>query len=445
MAIDPYRVLGLPAGASTAEVKRAYRRLAKANHPDSAGEVALPRFLAIQQAYETLTATTWRPGMRRPSAGGGAGAAEPWRADPTRARSTPGAQAPGAAGARSSGGGRTAGPRPPGAGSGKASAGARPTPGAGSRADGATRPRNAGPNSGGNAGGNSGRRRPSKKATFGSTTYDEAREQADTAWSGASWYGPSSGEYWRVNPREYADPRKHGPEYQARAAARAAAAAERRARQTRGDAAGSEPAEEPAFDPAAADEPRPASGSRGGTTEGPAHSWRDERPSSPPPPRPAWAGASGQAGASDGPRARTDIPGPGAGLSFTLSPGARRLVRAVIAWPPLGIAAAAIIGEATGCAAFEATCTAPADLYPWLAQAGILLALLALPRIARVLTGGTVAVAILAFPVAAALSASGASYDRTYGPAALIVVLAVVWAMGVAAVLLRRAVTRGLP
>jgi hypothetical protein len=123
----------------------------------------------------------------------------------------------------------------------------------------------------------------------------------------------------------------------------------------------------------------------------------------------------------------------------------RRLVRAVIAWPPLGIAAAAVIGEATGCAAFEATCTAPADLYPWFAQAGILLALLALPRIARVLTGGTVAVAILAFPVAAALSASGASYDRTYGPAALIAVLAVVWAMGVAAVLLRRAVTRGLP
>ena len=123
----------------------------------------------------------------------------------------------------------------------------------------------------------------------------------------------------------------------------------------------------------------------------------------------------------------------------------RRLARAVVAWPPLGIAAAAVIGEATGCAAFEATCTAPADLYPWLAQAGILLALLALPGIARVLTGGTVAVAILAFPVAAALSASGASYDRTYGPAALIAVLAVVWAMGVAAVLLRRAVTRGLP
>lgn len=116
-----------------------------------------------------------------------------------------------------------------------------------------------------------------------------------------------------------------------------------------------------------------------------------------------------------------------------------------MAWPPLGIAAAAAIGEATGCAAFAATCTAPADLYPWLAQAGIILALLALPAVARILSGGTVAVAVLAFPVAAALSAGGANYDRTYGPAALIGVLGVAWAAGVAAVLLRRVVSRPLP
>src|SRR5512134_1847717 len=111
MATDPYRVLGLAAGASAAEVKRAYRRLAKANHPDSAGETALPRFLEIQRAYEMLTAGTWRPGLRRPSsAGGGAGAAarEPWRADSTRARSTPGAEPP----PGSAGGGRGTGARP---------------------------------------------------------------------------------------------------------------------------------------------------------------------------------------------------------------------------------------------------------------------------------------------------------------------------------------------
>ncbi|HLQ47878.1 MAG TPA: J domain-containing protein, partial [Candidatus Dormibacteraeota bacterium] len=38
---DPYRVLGLARGASADEVRRAYRRLVKENHPDSAGEKAL--------------------------------------------------------------------------------------------------------------------------------------------------------------------------------------------------------------------------------------------------------------------------------------------------------------------------------------------------------------------------------------------------------------------
>jgi hypothetical protein len=130
---------------------------------------------------------------------------------------------------------------------------------------------------------------------------------------------------------------------------------------------------------------------------------------------------------------------------FSLSPGGRRLVRALIAWPPLGVFAAALIGEATGCAAFEASCTPPADLYPWFVQAAIILALLVAPGVARVLAGGTAAVAIFAFPVAAVLSAGGATYDRTRGPAALIVVLAVVWAAGVGAVVLRRRVTRLVP
>lgn len=440
MAIDPYRVLGLPPGATMAEVKRAYRRLAKANHPDSAGESALPRFLEIQRAYESLTTAGWRPGMRRPASGAAPGGAEPWRADPTRARSTPGAQPPGATGAGPGGGGRAAGSRPPGAGSGKASTGARPKPGAGSRADGA----GAG-SGGGTAAGSTGRRRPAKKATFGSTTYDEAKEQADTSWAGASWYGPSSGEYWRVNPREYADPRKHGPEYLARAAARAAAAAERRARQGSGGMPGEEGAPD-APEPASAGEPTAASRSRQAAAGGRERAWPDERPSTAPPPRPAWTQPSGEDAADvAGPPDGAEPPAQWLRFNPELSPGMRRLLRAVVAWPPLGIAAAAVIGEATGCAAFEATCTAPADLYPWLAQVAILLVLLALPAVARILAGGTVAVVLLAFPVAAALSASGATYDRTYGPAALIAVLAVVWVVGVAAVLLRRAVTRALP
>jgi curved DNA-binding protein CbpA len=448
MALDPYRVLGLPPGASPADVKRAYRRLAKANHPDSAGATALPRFLEIQRAYETLTAVTWRPGMRRPAP---AAPAEPWRAESTRARSTPGAQPPGAdqpgarARARASGpaGGRAAPPGGTARGTSGAASGKASRPGAGSRPEGAP-----------------GRRRPSRKATFGSTSYDEAKEPSDTSWSGASWYGPSSGEYWRVNPREYADPRKHGPEYLAKAAARAAAAAERRARGAGApDGSGSSgpraATEEPAVDGApsrptsdrAAPEGRPWSGAgkAARTGDGVDDARQAPRPSRGPawstrPPVPGGGGSAGDA----------TVTGAFGDWSFSppalnLGPGMRRILRALIAWPPLGIAAAAAIGEATGCAAFEATCAAPADLYPWFAQAGIVLGLLALPGIARILAGGTIAVAVLAFPVAAVLTAGGANYDRTYGPAALISVLAVVWAAGVGAVLLRRAIARAVP
>jgi hypothetical protein len=49
----------------------------------------------------------------------------------------------------------------------------------------------------------------------GSTTYDGATEE-EPVWDGAAWVGADSGTYWTVNPREYADPRKHGPEYRAR-------------------------------------------------------------------------------------------------------------------------------------------------------------------------------------------------------------------------------------
>lgn len=496
MAPDPYRALGLPTGATEADVKRAYRRLAKANHPDSAGEAALPRFLEIQRAYEQLTTTSWRPGMRRPAP------PDPWRGDPARARgarASASSRGAGASGGSSrsdagktgaSGGaadaGRAGGTGDAGrAGSGPATGsatgprpGPRPGPRSGGHADGST---GGGPHATSGSGDGSTRRRGTKKATFGSTTYDEAHEvgPTDTSWSGAAWYGPTSGEYWQVNPREYADPRKHGPGYIARAAERAAAAAERRARRD------VETAAEPVTTPRGAS-PRPsaAAAGRGAPSarpsgpgpsgSGPSRPW----PPDPPPSRdqmaprdgprrprretgqplrsyeperaaPAAAASSAAFDAASRGRVATATPPP-APFSASLppwpaSPGLRRLLRAVIAWPPLGIAAAAIIGEKTGCAGFEATCTTPADLYPWLAQVAILLGLLALPSVARLLAGGTVAVAILAFPAAAVLSATGANYDRLYGPTALITVLAVGWMAGVAAVVLRRAFARPVP
>ena len=100
MAIDqdPYRTLGLSRGASIDEIKRAYRRLAKIHHPDAAGEKNVPRFLAIQAAYEQLAGgLEGRTGPRRP----GAAPRQPWEASPDRTDAT-----------RRAYGGRTRGPAP---------------------------------------------------------------------------------------------------------------------------------------------------------------------------------------------------------------------------------------------------------------------------------------------------------------------------------------------
>lgn len=189
---DPYRVLGLAPGASAAEVKRAYRRLAKQCHPDSVGEGTLARFLAIQAAYEAISGPT----MRSRPGGPGTRGRRPWEADHDRARATR-EEYREAARART-GRGATGGT-------------------GGTGATGGT--------SGGGASGAGGHRpKATRKATLGSTSYDEAvADPSESSWDGASWYGPSSGTYWTINPKEFADPRKHGPEYleRARRAARA--------------------------------------------------------------------------------------------------------------------------------------------------------------------------------------------------------------------------------
>src|SRR5512141_2041348 len=83
---DPYRVLGLVPGATAGEIRSAYRRLAKLNHPDTAGERSLSRFLAIKVAYEELVDGEGRLRARNwPSRGGGAPAARPQGAPANRA------------------------------------------------------------------------------------------------------------------------------------------------------------------------------------------------------------------------------------------------------------------------------------------------------------------------------------------------------------------------
>jgi curved DNA-binding protein CbpA len=51
---DPYVVLGVARRASGAEIARAYRRAARASHPDGGRAGSAERFQAVSDAYEVL-------------------------------------------------------------------------------------------------------------------------------------------------------------------------------------------------------------------------------------------------------------------------------------------------------------------------------------------------------------------------------------------------------
>jgi curved DNA-binding protein CbpA len=401
---DPFRTLGLNPGASIDEIRRAYRRLAKANHPDSAGEAALPRFLAIQAAYEALVEPTVRGPGSRPAQRDGGQPGPAWRADPERARAT------------RENAGRRAGSRPRtgagpdgqsgGKGANRTAGGAGGTAGSRGAAGRAARPE---------TNGRPARGRPANKAVPGSTSYDAAEDEPfEPEWSGGTWYGSSSGTYWTINPKEYADPRKHGPEYQ------------RRARRRVGpDGADEEPLP-PEAD--AVEEP--------GAAEPGAAAWTTAAPGGD-----EAASTAGPASAAT-PHDTTDPVARALGL---IGGFGGRLALALVGWPPIGLALASAAGEVTGCSRFAAGCVDVFGVGTWLVQLAIIALLLAIPALAAIASTGTLVALAAAVPAAVILSATGGSRQPEASAVVLAAVLTIAYLVGIGIGTARRLGVRRVP
>ena len=485
MAIDqdPYRTLGLSRGASIEEIKRAYRRLAKIHHPDAAGEKNVPRFLAIQAAYEQLAGgLEGRGATRRPAAA----PRQPWDADPDRSDATrrayggrargpapggskasDGATAGGSGGRGSAAGsGPAAGPGPaPGA---SAKAGPQPRPGSarpGRRGTGTNGRARSGTTGAGAADSSTGsgtagtspgagpsdapprgpRERKRNKATLGSTSYDGVDGPFEPDWRGASWYGTTSGTYWTLNPKEYADPRKHGPEYQARA---------RRATRVRPsgtpdptDTPGAAAAEDQA-------DARPPESAAPGPSARPTHTtsswWESTAGATGPAPDPAAAAAAAAAerpARPDSPptpvppppdigRAMADI---GRALTDPTFGGNRgRAVRAILGWLPIAFGVSWLVGEITGCGRFAATCNGAVDPLVMVVEVVALALLLLLPSVASIAAMGAISLLGAAVVAALILSATGSAADGDSRRSVLGAVLLVAWLVGVGVAVAKR-------
>jgi hypothetical protein len=305
------------------------------------------------------------------------------------------------------------------------------------------------------------RERKRNKATLGSTSYDGVEGPFEPDWRGASWYGTTSGTYWTLNPKEYADPRKHGPEYQARA---------RRA--TRPPGGEPAPAHEAPTRPDPAATPSrgsPAADTEAHEAEGPTHTtsswWESTTGTTGPDSAASGAGPTEAAFARTADRARAERPvhaeraaqaaeaaaPPDVGRALsdigraltdpTFGGGRGRLGRAFLGWLPIAFGASWLVGEITGCGRFAATCTGLADPIVLALQVGALLLLLALPVVASIAAMGAITLLVAAVAAAFALSATGEAADSESRRVALGAVLLVSWLVGVGVAVARRART----
>src|SRR3954471_1400019 len=79
-SVDYYKALGVTQAATADEIKRAYRKLAKANHPDSTGgdKAKESRFKDISNAYDVLCDEKKRTLYDQIRAGGGGMGPDPF-------------------------------------------------------------------------------------------------------------------------------------------------------------------------------------------------------------------------------------------------------------------------------------------------------------------------------------------------------------------------------
>ena len=106
------------------------------------------------------------------------------------------------------------------------------------------------------------------------------------------------------------------------------------------------------------------------------------------------------------------------------------MVLALIAWPPIGLAAAQLLGDLTGCDRYAASCSQPASLLGWLAQPVVVAVLLLLPRLAQVAAVASLVVGVAALGGAAVLSSMGGTRAPAAASSLLLAILVMAYAVG---------------